>query len=201
MKKVYWLSHSTILALSLGTVVGNPILAASAQQIPQAKCVSAYGETKCGYACVAAYGEINCADWPGGACEAAYGNIVCGPPAPENWSAAYRNRSSSRNSSSGVTGAWAVQMSNWNGILRMQGNTGTMVLISEGGASVEQRMTLQENPEGGYILKGKVLTSYIKEQYYADNFYIKRFAKKTMSIKNCDQNQNCNSVNLIYLGK
>lgn len=43
-----------------------------------AKCVSAFGETRCGFGCVAAYGEIRCGERPGATCLAAYGEIACG---------------------------------------------------------------------------------------------------------------------------
>jgi hypothetical protein len=73
-------------------------LPVNAQNIPKAECLSAYGETKCGYNCKAAYGEIRCADWPGGVCQAAYGEIVCGPPAPLNWTSIYGNGNTSSHS-------------------------------------------------------------------------------------------------------
>ncbi|MBD6619098.1 hypothetical protein FNW02_25560 [Komarekiella sp. 'clone 1'] len=109
--------------------------------------------------------------------------------------------SNTSNSNSGIYGAWAVQNGRWNGILRMQGNTGRMVLVTKTGASVEQKMTLNINPEGGYILNGEVLTRYVRERYNADNFYVQQFSQDSISIKNCDNGGNCNSVTLIYLGK
>lgn len=61
-----------------------------------------------------------------------------------------------------------------------------MVLVAKTGASVEQKMTLKVNPENGYILNGEVLTSYIREKYNADNFYIEQFSKESISVNNCD---------------
>lgn len=48
----------------------------------EAKCLSAFGKTACGWDCKAAFGDVKCADWPGGACEAAFGQVVCGPHPP-----------------------------------------------------------------------------------------------------------------------
>src|SRR5262245_48961818 len=44
----------------------------------RAQCVSAYGQTKCGYGCVAAYGRITCAERPGQSCLADNGYVRCG---------------------------------------------------------------------------------------------------------------------------
>lgn len=76
-----------------------------------------------------------------------------------------------------------------------------MILTIKTGASVEQKMTLKANLEGGYILDGEVLSSYVRGKYYADNFYIQQFFKDSMSIKNCDEKENCNFVTLVYLGE
>ena len=103
--------------------------------------------------------------------------------------------------SKNIYGAWAVKSRMWNGILRMRGNYGNMVLVSGTGAAVEQKMTLNVNPEGGYILNGEVLTKYINEEYNADNFYIKRFSQDSFSIRNCDNSGECYSASLVYLGK
>lgn len=43
-------------------------------------CVSAYGQTACGYQCVQAYGEVKCAQTPVGACTSAYGQVMCWDP-------------------------------------------------------------------------------------------------------------------------
>jgi len=53
---------------------------AAAQYFPQAEqsCLSAYGQTACGYGCLAAYGDVQCATQPDATCEAAYGQIACG---------------------------------------------------------------------------------------------------------------------------
>lgn len=59
---------SLVLALSLFS------------QVPPARCVSAYGLTRCGYHCTAAYGQVRCADTPQGACGAAYGQVTCWDP-------------------------------------------------------------------------------------------------------------------------
>lgn len=47
------------------------------RRVPQAQCISAYGEIACGYGCEAAYGEVACAGSPGGQCVAAYGEVTC----------------------------------------------------------------------------------------------------------------------------
>jgi hypothetical protein len=52
---------------------------------PASRCLSAFGETACGWDCVAAFGQVRCADWPYGACFAAFGDVVCGPAAPRGW--------------------------------------------------------------------------------------------------------------------
>jgi hypothetical protein len=170
-----------------------------AQEIPKAECVSAYGQTKCGYSCIAAYGDIKCANWAGGACKAAYGDIICGPPAPPNWIDAYSNRSNLNHSRAGVRGAWAVTSNGWQGILRMNGSVGNLVLIS-GSTIVEQRVVLNQNPNGGYVLNGQVLTWHnLNTKYYADNIYLQKFSR-SFSARNCDNNQNCNTVTLTYLG-
>lgn len=58
--------------------VGGPTL-------PQADCVSAFGNTACGYNCVSGFGQVACAQWPGGTCTTSMGRIVCGPAATEGW--------------------------------------------------------------------------------------------------------------------
>lgn len=137
---------ATVLLAAIGTTTN--ISKALSQDIPKAQCVSAYGITKCGYSCVAAYGDIKCADWAGGSCEAAYGKIVCGPPAPPNWLSAYSGNNSS-SSGTGIRGAWAVNLANrYTGLLRMNGNNGSLVLVS-GSQVIEQQMVLQKNPRGG----------------------------------------------------
>ena len=103
--------------------------------------------------------------------------------------------------STNIYGAWAVKSGKWNGILRMRGNYGSMVLVSGTGAVVEQKMTLNVNPEGGYILNGEVLTKYLNGEYNADNFYIERFSEDSFSVKNCDNSGQCYSASLVYLGK
>ncbi|MBW4686464.1 MAG: hypothetical protein KME40_15505 [Komarekiella atlantica HA4396-MV6] len=118
-----------------------------------------------------------------------------------NTSEGYPNNSNSNNRNSGFYGAWAVQNGEWNGILRMQGNSGRMILVSNRGAAVEQKMILKLNPQGGYILDGEVLTQYVRGRYNADNFYIQQFSKDSINVKNCDDNSQCNSVTLVYLGK
>lgn len=199
MRKFNWIGYSAVAIFSLSAVVGNSISNASAQEIPKAQCLSNYGMSACGYNCLANYGVVKCADWPGGNCIANYGEVVCGPPAPPGWLSGYVPNAN--NTNSGINGAWAVKLGNWNGILRMQGNSGRMILTSNGGASVEQRMTLNVNPQGGYILRGEVLAWYSRENYYADNFYIQQFSQGSTSARNCDANRNCSSVTLVYLGK
>lgn len=50
MKKNYWLAYYAVTTLSFTAVVQNPILNASAQQIPKAECKSSSigGLTACG---------------------------------------------------------------------------------------------------------------------------------------------------------
>lgn len=121
---------------------------------------------------------MRCSNWTGGACKAnSFGNIVCGPPAPPDWLSRYTNNSNSHGTRSAIYGAWAIQNSQWNGILRMQGNTGRMILTTNTGASVEQKMTLKANPEGGYILDGEVISSYIRGDTMLITFIFSSFQK------------------------
>lgn len=206
MRKLDWIVYA-VTTLSLGAVVATPIQNVYAQEIPKAQCreSSWNGKVACGYNCVESSwnGKVACAEWSGGACKESSwnGEITCGPPAPSDWLSRYANNSNSNNPNSGIYGAWAVQNGGWNGILRMQGNSGRMVLVTKTGASVEQRMILKVNPEGGYILDGEVLTRYVREGYNADNFYIQQFSKGTTSLRNCDDARKCSSVTLVYLGK
>src|SRR5690606_21544197 len=57
--------------------------------VPESECVSAFGQTACGYHCVVANGGVSCADWPGGSCATAYGQTVCGPPPPPGWQSSW----------------------------------------------------------------------------------------------------------------
>lgn len=195
-------SLSGILALA---VLNS--LPVNAQNLPKAECreSSWTGRVTCGYNCVESSwtGQVACSDWPGGVCKVSSwtGQITCGPSAPPDWLSLYTNSSNSNHRNSGIYGAWAVQNGGWRGILRMRGNYGNMVLVTKTGAAVEQKMTLNINSEGGYILKGELLTKYVKEGYDADNFYIERFSKDSFSVRNCDKTNNCNSVTLTYLGE
>jgi hypothetical protein len=56
------------------------LLSAVSGQLPAERCVSAYGQTQCGFSCVAEYGQIKCAATPLGACKAAYGQVRCWDP-------------------------------------------------------------------------------------------------------------------------
>ncbi|MEI6330873.1 MAG: hypothetical protein WCP16_16655 [Pseudanabaena sp. ELA645] len=200
MPKYFPSYFSTFVAFTLLTSIGTIINTSNAlsQDIPKAQCVSAYGETKCGYSCVASYGDIKCADWAGGSCKAAYGEIVCGPPAPPNWLNAYTGNSSN-NSGSGIRGAWAVKRNNgYTGLLRMNGNNGSLVLVS-GASVIEQQMALQKNPNGGYVLVGKVSAMSNTNGYNADSIYFQEFTK-SFAARSCDRN-GCSNVNLTYLGK
>jgi uncharacterized membrane protein len=117
MKQKSFPVHGIIIFLAFIEIASSYTSAVFAQEIPKAQCLSAYGQTKCGYGCEAWYGQIECAEWPGGACEASYGRITCGPPAPLNWLNAYTKQSTSDSTTSGVRGAWAVKLDKWNGIL------------------------------------------------------------------------------------
>lgn len=55
------------------------LLTASATPSPEATCLTAYGQSACGYDCTAGYGKVRCASVPHGSCTAAYGDVVCGP--------------------------------------------------------------------------------------------------------------------------
>lgn len=201
LRKTFF-AHTIVTLLTLIGVDSYHTSKALAQEIPKAQCLSAYGETKCGYSCVAAYGEIKCADWPGGTCKAAYGEIVCGPPAPPNWLNVDSNQSSSSNHSGlGIHGAWAVKLGKWSGILRMNGRVGNLVLMSNSSEIVEQRMVLKQSSSGGYVLDGEIVTWHnLASKYYADSIYFQQFSRK-FSARSCDDNRNCSTVVLTYLGK
>lgn len=49
-------------------------------RLSEASCLSAYGQTVCGYGCTSAYGMTRCAKTPLGVCTAAYGEVVCWDP-------------------------------------------------------------------------------------------------------------------------
>ena len=55
-------------------------MAALLLSFASATCMSAFGETACGYDCVAAFGEVQCAERPLGRCESAFGEVVCADP-------------------------------------------------------------------------------------------------------------------------
>lgn len=199
--------HRLAFLSGLLAVIMFNSLQVNAQNIPKAECreSSWNGRVTCGYNCVESSwnGKVACADWPGGVCKVSSwnGQITCGPSAPPEWLSLYTNTSNSNDRNSGIYGAWAVQNGSWKGILRMRGNYGNMVLVTATGATVEQNMTLNVNPEGGYVLNGQVLIKYVNEEYNADNFFITKFYKDTFVIRNCDNARKCNSVTLTYLGK
>jgi hypothetical protein len=56
------------------------LLALVAGQTPSPQCLSAHGETACGYDCLSSYGQLKCAQTPSGICRAAYGEVVCWDP-------------------------------------------------------------------------------------------------------------------------
>jgi len=70
-----------VLALALAAVGLLFMPAPPASAAERAECLTAYGQTACGYACVAAHGQVRCAEVPWGACLAAYGQVACGPAA------------------------------------------------------------------------------------------------------------------------
>jgi hypothetical protein len=199
MLKQISLITTACLTLALATTSTIYTSKSFAQTIPKAQCISAYGQTKCGYSCVEAYGEIKCADWPGGACKEAYGEITCGPKAPSNWLYLYKNESSSANSNLGVRGTWAVTIGRWNGILRMNGIVGNLVLVSNKAGIAEQRMVLKQSSDGGYVLDGEVITLHnFRGKYHADHIYIQKFSK-SFSARNCDENQPCSDATFTWL--
>lgn len=61
-------------------------LAPSQAQPPEPSCLTAFGETACGYDCLAAFGQVRCAQVPHGACHAAFGTVACGPGSPDRFS-------------------------------------------------------------------------------------------------------------------
>jgi len=76
-------------------------------RLPAADCVSAYGETACGWSCTAAYGEVRCARTPYGLCEAAYGEITCwDPPGAGAAASPHSGHGHSRHQSAAVSEAW-----------------------------------------------------------------------------------------------
>ena len=52
----------------------------SSNAFADAECLSAFGETVCGYDCIQAFGEIKCAQTPMGTCVSAFGEITCYDP-------------------------------------------------------------------------------------------------------------------------
>ncbi|TVQ92074.1 MAG: hypothetical protein EA397_07810 [Deltaproteobacteria bacterium] len=53
-------------------------------------CITAFGQTACGYDCRAAYGQVRCAPTPYGRCHAGFGTLRCGPESvgdvvPSHW--------------------------------------------------------------------------------------------------------------------
>jgi hypothetical protein len=101
-----------------------------------------------------------------------------------------------------IYGAWSVQMNKWSGLLRMNGNYATLVLVDNQNHVVEQTMQLKSDPQNGYILDGDVIVSNYSRKYWADNFYIQQFLKETMTVKTCDdEKEHCRDVTLTYLGK
>lgn len=59
-----------LVALLSGLSTANP---------PEPSCLSAFGQTACGYDCKAAFGKVKCSNVPYGTCHAAFGDVVCGP--------------------------------------------------------------------------------------------------------------------------
>jgi hypothetical protein len=105
------------------------------------------------------------------------------------------------NYSDKIYGAWSVEMNRWSGLLRMNGNYATLVLVDNQNHVVEQTMQLKKDSHNGYILDGDVIVTNYSRKYWADNFYIQQFLKETMSVKNCNDNkESCTNVTLTYLG-
>jgi hypothetical protein len=169
------------------------------QKIPKAQCKSDYGIVECGYNCVSDYGIVKCANWPGGVCKSDYGEVVCGPSAPPNWLDAYINRSSDSSSNSGIRGAWAVmsESGKWNGILRMRGDVGTLIYVSNAAEIMELKMELKRNSDSGYMLEGEFLTYHnLRKNYSPNKFYFERFEKKFLA-KPCED---CSPATFMYIG-
>ena len=197
--KKHRVCQTILILLTLISIRGAYTEKASAQDIPQAECLSAYGQTKCGYHCEAGYGEIRCAEWPGGACQAAYGEVVCGPPAPPNWLIYYTHQNDFR-PSSGITGAWAVrsQSGHWNGILRMRGTVGWLVYVSKSEEVIEFKMSLNRSSNGDeYILQGEFQTwGNLKQEYRPLILFFESF-DESFSARSCNRNrEDCNLIKL-----
>ena len=80
----------------------------------------------------------------------------------------------------------------------MNGNNGSLVLVS-GASVIEQQMALQKNPNGGYVLVGKVSAMSNTNEYNADSIYLQKFTR-SFAARSCDRN-GCSNVNFTYLGK
>ena len=96
MKNIKTAILLTLLATCLSTFTS--IGKATAEEIPEAECLTAYDgandETACGYNCEKSGNgnTVACADWPDGTCKAGYSSVACGPPAPSDWQEQYQSR-------------------------------------------------------------------------------------------------------------
>ncbi|MEH2182474.1 hypothetical protein [Nostoc sp.] len=107
----------------------------------------------------------------------------------------------SNNSPDKIYGAWYVEMNKWSGLLRMNGDYATLVLVDNQNHVAEQRMQLKRDSQDKYILDGDVIVTNLRG-YWANNFYIQQFLKGTMTVKNCDDKKaGCTDVTLTYLGE
>lgn len=60
-----------------------PLALLAVAQVPVSQCVTAYGQTRCGYACTAEFGDVQCARTALGVCVAAGGRVHCWDPADD----------------------------------------------------------------------------------------------------------------------
>lgn len=70
-------------ALAQSRATGRPPPAAPPPAVPPPRCITAYGQTVCGYDCSAVNGEVRCASTPYGACIATDQHVTCWDPAPQ----------------------------------------------------------------------------------------------------------------------
>lgn len=82
-------SHLATLGDSVKTLLAAlTLFVAAPASADDSSCMSAFGQTECGWSCAAGYGQVHCGHWPGANCEAAYGQVICGPEPTPGWRSA-----------------------------------------------------------------------------------------------------------------
>ena len=66
------------LSVKVSRSLANDMQKKSSQDDPKSECLSAYGQTMCGYGCESAYGRVVCGSEPGMTCKSGFGRIECG---------------------------------------------------------------------------------------------------------------------------